>query len=80
MIIYMLSHEKTIEEIREGWRKSSKKSYDANKIKAARKRIMLNIIIKCQISYSGMLKELQMSQWEFMIQAHVLSQGVLRLF
>lgn len=43
MIIYMLSHEKTIEEIREGWRKSSKKSYDANKIKAARKRIMLNI-------------------------------------
>ena len=43
MIIYMLSHEKTIEEIREDWRRSSKKSYDANKIKAARKRIMLNI-------------------------------------
>lgn len=39
----MLSHEKTIEEIREDWRRSSKKSYDANKIKAARKRIMLNI-------------------------------------
>ena len=39
----MLSHEKTIEEIREEWRRSSKKSYDANKIKAARKRIMLNI-------------------------------------
>ena len=39
----MVTHEKTIEQIREGWRISSKKSYDANKIKAARKRIMLHI-------------------------------------